>query len=66
MSGNRFKMDFNNNNNMPLAYKQYLNTLASPKQTNINKGLGLPLNSSMINRVHTAKTGCSACGKKVH
>uniref|UniRef100_A0A6C0I9J4 Uncharacterized protein n=1 Tax=viral metagenome TaxID=1070528 RepID=A0A6C0I9J4_9ZZZZ len=23
------------------------------------------LNSSMINRVHKAKSGCSACGKKV-
>ena len=25
----------------------------------------LPLNSPMIDRVHKAKPGCSACGKKV-
>ena len=25
----------------------------------------LPLNASMIDRVHKAKPGCSACGKKV-
>jgi hypothetical protein len=25
----------------------------------------IPLNASMIDRVHKAKPGCSACGKKV-
>jgi len=66
MSGNRFKMDFNNNNNVPLLYKQYLNTLAVPQKLNSNKNQSLSLNSAMINRVHTAKPGCSACGKKVY
>ncbi len=59
-------MDFNNNNNMSLLYKQHLNTLASSQQLNSNKSFGQSLSSSMINRVHIAKPGCSACGKKVH
>ena len=56
----RFKMTFNHSGPV---YLQYFNT------TNIqNKGQqvkNFSLNSPMIDRVHKAKPGCSACGKKV-
>lgn len=57
----RFKMDFNNNNNTPLIYRQLANALTMPQQ--IQKPVSL--SSPMINRVYSAKPGCSACGKKV-
>lgn len=63
MSGNRFKMEFNNNNNTPLIYRQLANALSIPQQVQAPKLVSL--SSPMINRVYTAKPGCSACGKKV-
>jgi hypothetical protein len=63
MSGNRFKMDFNNNNNTPFVYRQIANAVSVPQQVQIQKAVNL--SSPMINRVYTAKPGCSACGKKV-
>lgn len=53
-------MSFNNSGYMPANYS-YLayNISAAPKPT------PAPLNASMIDRVHKAKPGCSACGKKV-
>jgi len=60
ISGNRFKMDFNNNNNTPLIYRQLANALTVPQQLK-----PVSLTSPMINRVYSAKPGCSACGKKV-
>jgi hypothetical protein len=63
MSGNRFKINFNNNNNTPLIYRQMANALSVPKSIQLQKAVNL--SSPMINRVHTAKPGCSACGKKV-
>lgn len=63
MSGNRFKMDFNNNNNTPLIYRQIANAISVPQQVQLQKAVNL--SSPMINRVYTAKPGCSACGKKV-
>lgn len=63
MSGNRFKIDFNNNNNTPLVYRQMANALSVPKTIQLQKPVSL--SSPMINRIHTAKPGCSACGKKV-
>jgi hypothetical protein len=59
----RFKMSFNNSGYMPVNYSHYSNLAyninAAPKPT------PAPLNASMIDRVHKAKPGCSACGKKV-
>lgn len=55
----------------------FINSGYVPKQqpTNLNTSLAsiasktvprsLPLNAPMIDRVHKAKPGCSACGKKV-
>lgn len=63
MSGNRFKMDFNNNNNTPLVYRQMTNAISVPQKVQMQKAVNL--SSPMINRVYTAKPGCSACGKKV-
>lgn len=63
MSGNRFKIDFNNNNNTPLVYRQMANALSVPKTIQLQKPVSL--SSPMINRIHTARSGCSACGKKV-
>jgi hypothetical protein len=63
---NRFTMNFDNfgpsrssfqTNN--LAYQISQNPRPRPVIRNI------PLNAGMIDRVHKAKPGCSACGKKV-
>jgi len=60
---NRFKMSFGQNppiyKNPPSNSNSNLGTIRPP----VNKSM--PLNSSMIDRVHKAKPGCSACGKKV-
>jgi hypothetical protein len=58
----RFKMSFGNQTNQQSM--QPINTT----QPSINHSLGVSnkqLNYSMIHRVHKAKSGCSACGKKV-
>ena len=53
-------MSFNNSGYMPANYSNLAyNINAAPKPT------PAPLNASMIDRVHKAKPGCSACGKKV-
>jgi hypothetical protein len=61
MSENRFKMNFNNNNNTPLVYRNLANALSVPQQ--IQRPISL--SSPMIDRVYKARPGCSACGKKV-
>ncbi len=55
----------------------FINSGYVPRQpvTNLNSNLAsmgtkpplrsLPLNAPMIDRIHKAKPGCSACGKKV-
>lgn len=57
-------MSFNNSGYVPQYYNNLGGNLASmgrapapPRQ--------LPLNAAMIDRIHKAKPGCSACGKKV-
>ena len=62
MNNNRFKMSFNNFVSTPPLF-------GNPRPTNVGNvasaSKNLPLNSPMIDRVHKAKPGCSACGKKV-
>jgi hypothetical protein len=63
----RFKMSFQNSGYAP----QFYNNLGG----NISASFGrapvnappkhVPLNAAMIDRIHKAKPGCSACGKKV-
>lgn len=62
---NRFKMEFNNSRNAQLNHLENTLHLKSGVRSAVKPGMNLPLNSSMINRIHTAKAGCSACGKKV-
>ena len=53
-------MSFNNSGYMPANYSNLAyNISAAPRPAPV------PLNASMIDRVHKAKPGCSACGKKV-
>jgi hypothetical protein len=59
---NRFKMDFGNVNNQQLI-RQMLNDKKS-MNSSLLSSTSLS-NSKMIDRVHKAKAGCSACGKKV-
>ena len=59
----RFKLVFYNsqqNNNLG-------SSLTLPRQSNliVSRNSNLSLNAPMIDRVHKAKPGCSACGKKV-
>jgi hypothetical protein len=58
---NRFKMDFGNVNNQQLI-RQMLNDKKSMNSPLSSASLS---NSKMIDRIHKAKAGCSACGKKV-
>jgi hypothetical protein len=44
---------------MAAAYSSFSSAVAKSNQRNAN------LRSGMIDRVHFAKPGCSACGKKV-
>jgi len=58
----RIKMNINNQNAMlrqvgPSNPAPKLMTQFAPKH--------MPLNAPMVDRVHKAKSGCSACGKKV-
>ncbi len=59
-------MVFNNSGYIPTRNGMGNGSLASLSTApvlNVNKSM--PLNASMIDRVHRAKPGCSACGKKV-
>lgn len=57
-------MEFNNSRNAQLNHLE--NTLQLKSVANPSKPvMNLPLNASMINRIHTAKPGCSSCGKKI-
>jgi hypothetical protein len=55
----RFKMNFGNLNNQKLIHQLMSN------QKSHQPSYSSKLNSSMIDRVHKARQGCSACGKKV-
>ena len=55
----RFKMVFNHSGPVYLQYFNQKNLQKNEQYKNIS------LNSPMIDRVHRAKPGCSACGKKV-
>lgn len=64
----RFKMIFNNsgssfpkNNNLGGVG----NFVSFDKQPSAAAPRNISLNAPMIDRVHKAKPGCSACGKKV-
>jgi hypothetical protein len=58
---NRFKMIFNNSGSVsPQLITSNLGSgIHAPQQRNMS------LNAPMIDRVHKARPGCSACGKKV-
>jgi hypothetical protein len=65
---NRFKMVFNNS---AAAAPQYNNlgsglaSISSSRTPVLSAPKNISLNAPMIDRVHKAKPGCSACGKKV-
>jgi hypothetical protein len=56
-----FKMVFNNRQIQPSPN----NNLGHFVQKTVNINKQIPLHGSMISRINTAKSGCSACGKKV-
>ncbi len=56
-------MSFINSGSVPHQFTNLGSSLASISRGTIQQNL--PLNSPMIDRVHKAKPGCSACGKKV-
>lgn len=61
-------MSFNNSGYVPQQYNNLANTgLASIGRPPVAplKPTNLPLSAPMIDRIHKAKPGCSACGKKV-
>lgn len=64
---NRFKMVFNNSGSAMPQYNNLSGGLASigTSPAAITKPRNVALNSPMIDRIHKAKPGCSACGKKV-
>jgi hypothetical protein len=62
---NRFKMEFNNSRNAQLNHLENMLQLKGGARSTVKPVINLPLNAPMINRIHAAKPGCSACGKKV-
>ena len=63
-------MVFNNSGNMIQQYNNVNNNVNNSLASISNRPAvrapqNLPLNAPMIDRVHKAKPGCSACGKKV-
>lgn len=61
---NRFRMNFDNFGPSRSAY--ITNNLASQISSAPRPVIrNIALNAPMIDRVHKAKPGCSACGKKV-
>jgi hypothetical protein len=59
----RFKIVFNNLQNYNNLGNN-LNLSGQPKSGSV-ASKNISLNSPMIDRIHKAKPGCSACGKKV-
>ena len=57
-------MNININNSNAMLMQNIASNLASKAITNVAPKY-MPLNAPMIDRVHKAKSGCSACGKKV-
>ena len=57
----RFKIVFNNSP----QYNNLGSNVRSSRQTTPIMSRNISLNSPMIDRIHKAKPGCSACGKKV-
>jgi len=62
---NRFKMSFNNSGLLPPKHYANLGANISAPPPTMPKARPVALNAPMIDRVHKAKPGCSACGKKV-
>jgi hypothetical protein len=63
---NRFKMSFNNSGYVPVRYNNLAyNISARPAPAPAPASGPVFLNSPMVERIHKAKPGCSACGKKV-
>lgn len=62
---NRFKMNFNNYGMAAPMPAAYYGVGASVGTIRSAAPMPTALNASMIDRVHKAKPGCSACGKKV-
>ena len=69
MMQSRFKLNFNlsalpiERNDRNVSYNQYVSV--PPVVRSAPAPTPMKFMSSMINRVHTTKPGCSACGKKV-
>jgi len=59
----RFRMNFDNFG--PSRAPVQVNNLTSQISQVPRARRSLPLNGAMIDRVHKANPGCSACGKKV-
>ena len=57
-------MIFNNSGSVPPQFNNVSNTLAKGPVLKVAPR-NMSLNAPMIDRVHKAKPGCSACGKKV-
>ena len=60
-------MVFNNSGSVPPQFNNLGSGLASigSRPANPAPPKNMSLNAPMIDRVHKAKPGCSACGKKV-
>ena len=59
-------MTFNNSGTVPQQYNNLGNVIASINRMPLQQPpKNLPLHAPMVDRIHKAKPGCSACGKKV-
>ena len=58
-------MSFNNSGLNPPQYYNNIGANIAVKPAAMPSANRISLNAPMIDRVHKAKPGCSACGKKV-
>ena len=57
-------MSFNNSGYVPVRYNNLAYNI-SARPASASAPAPVSLNSPMVERIHKAKPGCSACGKKV-
>ena len=62
----RIRMNLENPNvQLSKNMNAFYNSNMAPKPVSVAVNRNIALNAPMIDRVHKAKPGCSACGKKV-
>ena len=63
-SVNRMKMVLHNGSTPRISYSANIISNSTAASSSLKKLMPSALNTKMIDRIHSARPGCSACGKK--